>query len=235
MYCKRYDTTLVYIALLVMLMPIASADDFIVEKEKSLLGFVNHKRGVASFLMVDPLTYPSEYTIEIAPNPTIESPILTVCYHVNKIQLAEAEMLRRWGPPILEAGATKKPLAAPSPSRQRKMQKVVLSKKLMHAAKYPQVSVKCLGIKKLSEPAAGGPHTHEMTIDITMHGETVEATFPSTITLEGDYLTVDAAFPLDLSDFNIKPYSSFFGAVRFANRFHVYMHFEAQRKLALSR
>ena len=230
MHCTRYDTTLVYIVLFVLLTPFAFADEFIVDKETSLLGFVNHKRGVASVLLVDPLTYPSEYTIKISLNTTIESASFSIRYEVEKLQVAGPEMVRRWGPRILEAGATKKLLQAPSPARQRKIRKVVLSKKFMHAAKYPQVTVESLGIKELSESVSGGPHTHEMTIEITMHGETVAATFPATIALEGDHLTVDAAFPLRLSDFNIKSYSAFFGAVRFADTFHVYMHFEAKRK-----
>lgn len=230
MHCTRYNTRLVYIVLLVVLTSFASADEFIVDKETSLLGFINHKRGVASVLLVDPLTYPSEYTIEIALDPRIEAATFRVRYDVEKIQVAGREMVRRWGPRILEAGATKKPLQAPSPSRQRKIRKVVLSRKFMHAAKYPQVTVESLGIKELSESVSEGPHTHEMSIEITMHGETVKTTFPATIALKDDHLTVDAAFPLRLSDFNIKSYSAFFGAVRFADIFHVYMHFEAQRK-----
>ncbi|MDK1021261.1 MAG: YceI family protein [Candidatus Hydrogenedentes bacterium] len=234
MHCTRYNTTLVSVALLVVLTPLASADKFIVDKETSLLGFINHKRGVASILIVDPLTYPGEYAIDIAINPTMEYATFSLRYDAEDIQVAGAEMVRRWGPSILEAGATKKPLQAPSPSRQRKIRKVVLSEKFLHAAKYPQVSVNSLGIEKLAEPAAGDPHTHQMTIGINMHGKTVEATFPATIALEGDRLTFDAAFPLELRDFNIKPYSALFGAVRFANVFHVYMHFEAKRMGATS-
>ena len=99
----------------------------------------------------------------------------------------------------------------------------------MDAARYPEVRVKSLDIKAIPDRASKNPHTHNMSIEIAMHGRTVKATFPATITLHDDHLTVDAAFPLYLSDFNIKPYSGFFGAVRFSDQFHVYMHFEATR------
>ncbi len=215
-----------------LLAPAALAGEFVVDYDNSLLGFINHKRGLASILIVDPLTYPGEYDLNIALNPTIESATFTVLYPVEAMQVAGPEVLKRWGPAILEAGATPKPLKAPSPSRQRKIRSVVLSKKFMDAAKYPKVRVKSLGIEAISDPASKGRYTHNMTIEIAMHGKTVTTTFPATVLLEGDRLTVDAAFPLRVTDFDIKPYSAFFGAVRFDDVFHIYMHFEAKRKPA---
>ena len=217
-------------ALMTLLAPVASGSEFAVDHDSSLLGFVNHKRGIASALIVDPLTYPSEYDLNIALNPSVESATFTVRYDVKNLQVAGPEVLQRWGRQILEAGATRKPLEAPSRSRRRKIRNIVLSKKFMDAARYPEVRVKSLGIETISNGASDGRHTHKMTIQITMHGKTVTTTFPSTVVLEGDRLTIDAAFPLKLSEFNIKPYSAFFGAVRFSDTFHVYMHFEAKRK-----
>ncbi len=216
--------------LFVLLGAHAHADQFLVDYDNSLLGFVNHKRGLASALIVDPLTYPGEYNLNITLNPSIESAAFTVRYKVETLQVAGPEVLQRWGQAILKAGATQKPLEAPSPSRQRKIRSVVLSKKFMDAARYPEVRVKSLGVEAISDGAAEGPRTHKMTIEITMHGKTVATTFPATVLLEADRLTVDAAFPLRVTDFNIKPYSTFFGAVRFDDLFHVYMHFEAQKK-----
>ena len=217
-------------ALLTSLAPAVLAEEFTVDHDSSLLAFVNHKRGIASGLIVDPLTYPGEYDLNIALNPSIESATFTIRYDVKNIQVAGSKVLRRWGREILDSGATRKPLEAPSPSRQRKIRNVILSKKFMDAARYPEVRVKSLGIEAISNGASERRHTHTMTIQITMHGKTVTTTFPSTVVLEGDRLTIDAAFPLKLSEFNIKPYSAFFGAVRFSDTFHVYMHFEAKRK-----
>ena len=218
------------IASITWLAPVALADEFVVDYDNSLLGFINHKRGLASILIVDPLTYPGEYDLNITLNPSIESAAFTVRYKVEAIQVAGPEVLQRWGQAILEAGATSKPLKAPSPSRQRKTRKAILSEEFLDAARYPEVRVKSLRIEAISNGAAEGPHTHKMTIEITMHGKTVATTFPATVVLEANRLTVNAAFSLRLTDFNIKPYSALFGAVRFDDLFHVYMHFEAKRR-----
>ncbi len=205
------------------------AEEFIVDYDKSLLGFVNHKRGIASGLLVDPLTYPSKYELKIGLNPAIESATFNIRYDVKNIQVAGSKKLGRWGRKVFEAGATPRPLETPSPSRQKKIRKTILSKKFMDAARYPEVRVKSLGIEIIPDGPNKNPHTYNMKIQIAMHGETVKATFPATIILNGDHLTIDAAFRLKLSDFKIKPYSGFFGAVRFSDQFHVYMHFEATR------
>ncbi len=230
MFDRIQSTAPIVAVLLTLVAPVASAGEFVVDYDNSLLGFVNHKRGVASALIVDPLTYPGEYDLSIAMDTSVDSAAFTVRYHVKTIQVAGPEVLHRWGKAILTSGAAQKTLRAPSPSRRRKIRKAVLSKKLMDPARYPEVRVKSLAIEAIPDDNAGGPHTHNMTIQITMHGETVTTTFPATVLLEDDRLTVDAAFPLKLSEFNIKPYSALFGAVRFSDTFHVYMHFEATRK-----
>ena len=230
MFARIQSTAPIVAVLLTLLAPVASAGEFVVDYDNSLLGFVNHKRGIASALIVDPLTFPGEYDVYIAMNTSIESAAFTVRYDVKNIRVAGPEVLHRWGRAILKAGAAQKPLKAPSPSRQRKIRKAVLSKKFMDAARYPEVRVKSLAIEAIPDNAAEGPHTHNMTIRITMHGKTVTTTFPATVLLEDDRVTVDAAFPLKLSEFDIKPYSALFGAVRFSDTFHVYMHFEAKRK-----
>ena len=96
-------------ALLTSLAPAVLAEEFTVDHDSSLLAFVNHKRGIASGLIVDPLTYPGEYDLNIALNPSIESATFTIRYDVKNIQVAGSKVLRRWGREILDSGATRKP------------------------------------------------------------------------------------------------------------------------------
>ena len=86
--------------------------------------------------------------------------------------------------------------------------------------------MKSLDIKSVS----GASYTHEATIEIRMHGEVRNVTFPMTLSHDGDSMRVSAVFPLRMTEFKIKPYSAFFGALRFDDVFHVFMHLKADRK-----
>lgn len=219
---------IVYLVFLVLLARHAHADTFIIDTTESLLGFVNHKRGLAKMFVEDPLSYPTAYTMDIELDPSLESGGFRIHYYVKDVQVADGEMLRRWGDAILAAGATATPLRPSSPSRQERIRKVIVSKRVLHASKYPEIEVRSLGVKKLT--SATTSHTHEINIEILLHGEAVKTVFLATVTLIGDRVTIDGAFPLKMTDFNIKPYSTLFGAIRFDDVFHVYLHLEADRK-----
>ena len=64
---------IVCLVFLVLLAPHAHADIFIIDTTESLLGFVNHKRGLAKMFIEDPLSYPTAYTMDIELDPSLES------------------------------------------------------------------------------------------------------------------------------------------------------------------
>lgn len=221
----RYGASLLTVCL-ASSTPISGADEYIIDKENSIIGFVHHKRGIASIFIEDPLSYPGDYSICIAYDPLLDTASFELRYGVEKIEVAGEEALGRWGQAILGEGATEIALEAPSPSRRLQMRQVILSEKLLDAAKYPEIRVKSLEIKSVS----GATYTHEATIEIRMHGEVRNATFPMTLSLDGDRISVSAVFPLRMTQFKIKPYSAFLGLLRFDDVFHVFMHLEADRK-----
>ena len=66
-------------------------------------------------------------------------------------------------------------------------------------AKYPKASFESTSVK-----AGGGQGaTHQVTGNLTMHGVTRSISFPATIQVNGDNLTVNAEFAINRKDFGI--------------------------------
>ncbi len=66
-------------------------------------------------------------------------------------------------------------------------------------AKFPKATFKSTKI----EAGAKAPETHTVTGDLEMHGQTKSITFPATITVAEDSVTVKAGFSINRNDFGI--------------------------------
>lgn len=205
--------------------PVGMADAFAVDKDNSILGFIHHKKGIASIFVEDPLSYPINYEMTLEYDPDLETANFGMRYPVEEIEIAGEVELARWGEAIVREGASEVALKPPGNSIRRRVRKAILGKKLLEADKYPEIRATSISIEPLQDEAK----THQATIEIQMHGVTHRATFPLSVSLEADRLVVAAVFPLRMTDFNIKPYSAFLGTLRFQDEFHVFMHLEADR------
>lgn len=205
---------------------LAHADDYVLDAKNSLVGFYAHKGGMARSLIEDPLTYPGEMTVSISVGESVDDFAFDLAFDLNTLIVADAEVLARWSPAIREAGVFVKPPKASSPARRLKIRRSLLSKKFLDAENYPAIRGRVFSIA--ADPSV--EDRYEVTIDITMHGQTVRAKFPALIARDGNRLSIDGIIPLRFTDFGVKPFSSFFGAIKYRDGYHVCVFLRARRK-----
>ncbi len=208
----------------------ASADDFIIDTENSLIAVVTHKAGIIARLAHNHLIYALDYDAEL----TIDGDDLTTAtfrieFPTENLVVADVEGHERWNSSILEAGILEKPLEKTSPKNREKIRQSMLSRKQLDAKKYPNITAALTQVREDTAEEPGHTHTHLATVEITLHGQTITRDFPAKIALEGDTLHIEAVLSCNFSDFGIKPYSALAGAVKNQDFFDFYINLRATK------
>jgi len=93
-------------------------------------------------------------------------------------------------------------------------QTVTTKEKWFDIDKHPKATFTCDRIEKVESDAATPSHTHELIGEFTLNGITKAITIPATLAFAGQSLTLDAAFTILRSDYDVeKRASSLAGSV----------------------
>lgn len=95
--------------------------------------------------------------------------------------------------------------------------------KVLHVSEFPTATFAIVTIEKLDEMTDDGHPLYAFTGEFTLHGETREIEFQAATTEEQDgRVRLQGDFQVKQSDYGIRPYSAFFGAVAVTDELKVY-------------
>jgi len=207
-----------------------SADTYTLVQPDSVFAVVTHKAGFAARLAHNHMIYPSTYTAEASVDPAHQDQAhFRLRFPVTALVVDDSAAKTRWYPGIQAAGILDEPFPEVSEKDRQSIGEHMLAKNQLDADKYPEISAELKGIRAKASTQGEKSFAYEATVALTVHGVTVERPFAANIEATGDAVHVEAASSFNFTDFGIKPYSAFLGAVRNENTFYVYVNLKAQR------
>ncbi len=137
----------------------------------------------------------------------------TITVETDSLRADEPEMRHKYGLP--------KPL---SDKDRRSVESTMLGPEQLDAARYPTIRF------RLTRISPDGPDRWRVTGEFSLHGIVRSITAPVTAQLNTETLHAFATFDILQSDFGIRPYAMFLGAVRNQDRVRISVDVTAQRQ-----
>ncbi|RJP69707.1 MAG: YceI family protein [Candidatus Abyssobacteria bacterium SURF_17] len=189
------------LALLIALFAVAGqafADEYVVDSARSELAVRLFKGGIAAALAHNHVIRAIGFTGSARLDAdTPANSFISIDVQTASLRADEPNVREKYG------------LIEPMKAQDRaKIQETMESAAQMNVAEYPTMRFQSTRIEKQSESDL------LVTGDLTMHGVTRPVSFPVTVETVGDALRGKASLKFKQSDFGIKPYSAFLGAVR---------------------
>ena len=208
------------------------ADTYSIDKDKSVFAVITHKAGYASALAHDHFVFPEEYDTEITleNEQKIVDGRFSITFSVENLIVDDQSAEAKWFPRIKALGIKEDPFPEVSDNNKGKIRDAMIDKGQLDAASYPTILAKATAIKQRNnkENESDGI-THTVSVEATIHGKKIVKDFPAKIVLDNDTLSVETFKEYRFTEFGIKPYSAFLGAVKNQDRFHIYVNLTAHR------
>jgi polyisoprenoid-binding protein YceI len=182
--------------------PAFPATQYVIQPERSEFVVRVYKAGVAARLAHDHVVRAIRYSGSVTADPT--HPItaaIAVTVQTDSLRADEPEIRHKYG--------ISKDLRAPD---QQAVQSTMLGKSQLDAARYPTITFHSTAVTQ------EGPEQFRVMGDLALHGKVRQVTFPVSAHLSGDTLRASGSVEFVQSDFGIRPYTAFFGAVRNQDR-----------------
>ncbi len=180
----------------------AHAAEFVVQPERSELVVKVYKAGVASALAHDHVVRATRFAGRVTGDPSNPaSGYVELIVPVGSLVADEPDMRRKHGLP-----------QGPGESDRQQIQSTMLGESQLNAGKYPEITFRSTSVHEQ------GSNRVIVSGDFTLHGTTRRISLPVLIRVTNDTLQATGAFDINQTDFGIKPYSAFLGAVRNQDR-----------------
>ena len=208
----------------------AFADTYTILPSESVFAVVTHKAGIASALAHDHLVYPETYTTELSADPAHpDQAHFKLQFATTALVNDDPAAKEKWYPYIKAAGILDVPFKAVCEKDRKTIREHMLDENQLDAEHYPTISAELKSIREQQSTHGENAYAYEAAIALTVHGKTVEHPFAANIKPNGDTVHVEAMGTFNFTDFGIKPFSAFLGAVRNQDTFHVYVNAQAKR------
>jgi len=205
---------------------VAGATEYTVDVEKSVFAVVTHKDGVASTLAHDHLVFPTNFdaTLEV-PDEGIEKASFSLSFNVADLVADEPEAQQKWYPLVAQAKVLSAPFKPVDAKDREAIRESMLAQNQLDAAAHPKISAKLLSVKKAESEEDG--FTHVARVALTVKDKTVERDCRASYAVQDAHVAVEAHGTFRFTEFGIKPYSAFLGAVKNKDEFDVIVHLVA--------
>ncbi len=214
---------------------IATADVFDVDPANALFAIVTHKSGPMAKMAHDHLIYTDKWKTEVSVDgDDMSTAKFQLQFPVTSLRVNIEDDSKKWYPKIHALAAQEKPFTKPSPKDRKLIVKHIVGKKQLNAAKYAEIKAELKSVLPKESTRGKTKFAYEAVIALTVCGKTVEYPFAANIDDKDGKLKIEAIGEYKFTDFGIKPYSAFFGAVGNKDRFYVYVNFSAARSKKLA-
>lgn len=185
--------------------PAEGATRYEVDAERSEVRFLVYKAGAMSAFGHDHVIQARHIKGEVYLASKFEESSFSLTLPVTDFEVDNAEARGQEGPDFAKQ---------PSASDIAGTRKNMLGPGTLDAEKYPDVRIQSVRVR--------GPEWQpEITVRITLHGTARDLTVPVSVAHQGDELSAGGAFDLRQSEFGIKPFSVFGGALQVADTLRV--------------
>jgi len=209
---------------------LAGAAAWRVDPDRSTFAVLVHRAGIASNLAHDHLI--------VARAPECELDFDPVAPEVTRFAFGQAVLAldvdppaerQRLAPRLAQLGALSGGLPAIPDEDRRKIRAAMLDARQLFAERFPEIRGELVGVERRgSSDASRVALGWSARLRVVLRGETAETTAPLRWELVDGELVAEALAELRFSDFRIEPYSAALGAVRNADRFHLYVELVAR-------
>jgi hypothetical protein len=215
-------------ALVVAFQAFAESAAYTVDTERSVFAVITHKAGIASKMAHNHLIVAKSYTCAIQNSGgSIEGLSFTLTLSVKDLAADVTEQQKKWHPEIEKAGILDEPFSQISESDRATIEEHMLAEGQLDAKQFPEIKAELVSITSIQSTVGEKPFERAAAIRFTIHGKTVERAVPANVTLENGVLSVEATGRFRFTEFGIKPYSAFLGAVKNQDAFDVYVYIQA--------
>jgi len=209
----------------------AVAATYAIVASDSVFAIVTHKAGIASALAHNHMVYPSSYTAETSYDPAHpDQSRFLLRFPVAALVIDDPEAKARHFPGINASGILDTPFPEVSGKDRKTIRENMLAESQLDAEHYPEISAELKGVRLQQSTQGDKTYAYEATVALTVHGTAVERPFSANLEVTDDTVHVEAVGSFKFTDFGIKPYSAFLGAVRNQDTFHVYVDAKAKRR-----
>lgn len=211
------------VALIMLGASLAQGGTHRVAEDGSTFAVVTHKAGLGKGLAHNHLVVASAYDANVRFDPA--APMRTSLEFstaTSDLVADDAELRAAWYPRLEQLSILDQPFGSLSDKNREKIRRSMLAAGQLDAEGHPRIEAKIAGIRK--EPARHGDTEFACVADLTLVVRGTSVTRPVAARhFEEDGRTIIEAFGIfHFTDFGIKPYSAFLGAVRNRDDFHVY-------------
>lgn len=205
---------------------LAVAAEWTVDVERSTFAVLVHRAGFASRFAHDHLVVARAPSCELDFDPAAPAAARLACRQSTLALDVDPPAERaRLAPPLVRLGALAGELPAIPEDDRRDIRAAMLDAKQLFAERFPEIRAELLAL----EPHHGDEtHGWRARLRVELRGESVETTAPVRWELADGELTGELLAELRFTDFRIEPYSALLGAVRNADRFHLYVELAAR-------
>ena len=202
-------------------MPAAAASVEVVP-ERSILAVVTHKAGMASGMAHEHVIAAASYTAKLEFDPA--SPTATrfdFRAPVRDLVVDDPQVREPLFDRLEELGIVSEPFKKITEENRGEVRKAMLGPKQLDAEHFADISGTILEVKR--KPKGDDAFPFVVKIAFEAHGQRVEREIEARLAeAEGGY-ELEAFGEFAFSDFGIRPYSAFLGAVRNQDGFHLYV------------
>lgn len=211
-------------ALLAMLLPgPARAGDVAVAPE-SVFAVVTMKGGAAAGLAHNHFMAATKPEVKLTFDPA--SPATStfdITLAVADLKVDPFDLEKAHYPRLEKLGILKEPFAEVPEKDRGKIRDSMIDEGQLNAAKFPKIKARIASVAE--KPMKQGDTTYPYTVTLALEvvGKRVEKPVGARYEVKGETLEVEAIGAFKFTDFGIKPYSAFLGAVKVLDDFYVYV------------
>ena len=215
------------IATLLLLLPTPApiAGGLSVVPDESIVAIVTHKAGFASGLAHDHLIAASDYEARLKFDPA--SPTSTRFEFRAKAEALLADdpdLQKKWYPRLETLEILSEPFAKVSDKNRAKIHGSMLGKKQLDAERFPEISGSISKVVDAEDP----DFPYLVTITLDVHGQRVQREIRGRYEQTENGVDLEAVGEFRFTDFGIKPFSAFLGAVKNRDNLHLYVRLRAR-------
>ncbi|MEM7583661.1 MAG: YceI family protein [Acidobacteriota bacterium] len=202
----------------------ASAGEVTLRDAESVFAVVTHKAGLAAGMAHNHLIAAADHQAALSFDPA--KPLETsfeLRAEAAKLEVDRGDLQQTWYPRLEALGVLDEPFGEVSEKDRAKIHDSMVSKGQLNAENFPQITATLLSVSEKATTQGDVAFPYEAKLRLEVRGKAVEKLVAARFEFSGETLNVEAVGAYQFSDFGIKPYSAFFGAVKNQDEIHVYL------------
>ena len=220
--------SLLLLALLVAA-PNLAAQDVEISTGDSIFAVITHKAGFASGAAHNHLVVATGYQATLVFDAT--TPLATrfeLKLEGERLEVDPWDLAEAWSPRFEQLDILDEPFREVADRDRRKIRESMLAKGQLDAAGSPEIVARVTEIREQATRRGGVEFPYAAMLELEIRGRKVVKPVAARYESADGILTLEAVGAFSFTDFGIKPYSAFLGAVKNQDRFHVYVHLKGR-------